>query len=44
MKLVLIALASSLLGILSGFLPKPVSTGLFTIAVFWVLVLAMKPV
>lgn len=44
MKLVLIALASSLLGILSGFLPNPIRTGLFTLAVFWVLVLAMNHV
>lgn len=44
MKLVLIALASSSLGILSGFLPNPIRTGLFTLAVFWVMVLALKMV
>lgn len=42
MKIVLIALASAFLGILSGFLPNPLRTGLFTLAVFWVMMLALK--
>lgn len=42
MKIVLIALASSLLGILSEFLSRPLRSGLFTLAVFWVMMLALK--
>jgi len=42
MKIVLIALVASFIGILAEFLPRPLRSGLFTLAVFWVMMLAMK--
>lgn len=41
MKIILIGLISTFIGVVSELLPSPLRSGLFTLAVFWVIVLAL---